>query len=222
MPRQGRAAGPLTRRPPLRWPDRPQPTLTVFVAALRGSSCALPAKRAVMRSVRGGAPDAASTHLVGELRRVLAAGVERDGAGGDRPGSALEAVFQTINGDSNVAFWKQFKDSGLDAKKLPVISVSTAEDEVKGVGIDNIVGQYVAWNCYQTTPGAKNEAFVKAFKAKYGADRVTDDPIEAGYVGVHLWAMAAEKAGIDRSGEGQGRVEGPRVRGARSTVRTST
>jgi len=106
-----------------------------------------------------------------------------------------DAVFQTINGDSNVAFWKQFHDSGLDAKKLPVISVSTAEDEVRGVGIDNIVGQYVAWNYYQTTPGAKNEEFVKAYKAKYGADRVTDDPIEAGYVGVHLWALAAEKAG---------------------------
>jgi len=106
-----------------------------------------------------------------------------------------DAVFQTINGDSNVAFWKQFKDSGLDAKSLPVISVSTAEDEVRGVGIKNIVGQYVAWNYYETTPGAANDTFVKAYKAKFGADRVTDDPIEAGYVGVHLWAMAAEKAG---------------------------
>ncbi len=106
-----------------------------------------------------------------------------------------DAVFQTINGDSNVAFWKQFHDSGLDAKKLPVISVSTAEDEVRGVGIKNIVGQYVAWNYYQKTPGAVNAKFVKAYKAKYGADRVTDDPIEAGYVQVHLWALAAEKAG---------------------------
>jgi urea transport system substrate-binding protein len=106
-----------------------------------------------------------------------------------------DAVFQTINGDSNVAFWKQFHDSGLDAKKIPVISVSTAEDEVRGVGIKNIVGQYVAWNYYQTTPGAANEKFVKAYKAKYGADRVTDDPIEAGYVGVKLWAMAVQKAG---------------------------
>jgi urea transport system substrate-binding protein len=105
-----------------------------------------------------------------------------------------DAVFQTINGDSNVAFWKQFHDSGLDAKSLPVISVSTAEDEVRGVGIKNIVGQYVAWNYYQTTKGAANDKFVKAYKAKYGADRVTDDPIEAGYVGVHLWAMAVEKA----------------------------
>lgn len=106
-----------------------------------------------------------------------------------------DAVFQTINGDSNVAFWKQFTDAGLNAKSLPVISVSTAEDEVRGVGIRNIVGQYVAWNYYQTTPGARNAAFVKAYKAKYGADRVTDDPIEAGYVGVHLWAMSADKAG---------------------------
>jgi urea transport system substrate-binding protein len=106
-----------------------------------------------------------------------------------------DAVFQTINGDSNVAFWKQFHDSGLDAKNMPVISVSTAEDEVRGVGIKNIVGQYVAWNYYETTPGAKNTAFVKAYKAKYGANRVTDDPIEAGYVGVHLWAAAVEKAG---------------------------
>jgi urea transport system substrate-binding protein len=106
-----------------------------------------------------------------------------------------DAVFQTINGDSNVAFWKQFTDAGLNAKNMPVISVSTAEDEVRGVGIKNIVGQYVAWNYYQSTPGAKNKAFVKAYKAKYGADRVTDDPIEAGYVGVHLWAMAVEKAG---------------------------
>jgi urea transport system substrate-binding protein len=106
-----------------------------------------------------------------------------------------DAVFQTINGDSNVAFWKQIHDSGLDAKTLPVISVSTAEDEVRGVGIKNIVGQYVAWNYYQTTKGAANEKFVKAYKAKYGSDRVTDDPIEAGYVGVHLWALAAEKAG---------------------------
>jgi urea transport system substrate-binding protein len=106
-----------------------------------------------------------------------------------------DAVFQTINGDSNVAFWKQFRDSGLSAKALPVMSVSTAEDEVRGVGIKNIVGQYVAWNYYQTTPGAKNAAFVKAYKAKYGKRRVTDDPIEAGYVGVHLWAKAVEKAG---------------------------
>jgi urea transport system substrate-binding protein len=106
-----------------------------------------------------------------------------------------DAVFQTINGDSNVAFWKQFSDAGLDAKKLPVISVSTAEDEVRGVGIKNIVGQYVAWNYYQTTPGAANEKFVQAYKAKYGADKPTSDPMEAAYVSVYLWKAMVEKAG---------------------------
>jgi urea transport system substrate-binding protein len=106
-----------------------------------------------------------------------------------------DAVFNTLNGDSNVAFFKQLKAAGMSAKDMPTLSVSIAEQEVGGVGASNLAGHLVAWNYYQTTPGAKNAAFVKAYKAKYGADRVTDDPIEAGYVGVHLWALAAEKAG---------------------------
>ncbi|MFA4927178.1 MAG: urea ABC transporter substrate-binding protein [Patulibacter sp.] len=106
-----------------------------------------------------------------------------------------DAVFNTLNGDSNVAFFKQLEGAGLPASKLPVVSVSIAEDEVRGIGADKVKGQIVAWNYYQTTPGAANEEFVKAYKAKYGEKRVTDDPIEAGYVGVKLWAAAVEKAG---------------------------
>ncbi|MEV4421322.1 urea ABC transporter substrate-binding protein [Patulibacter sp. NPDC049589] len=106
-----------------------------------------------------------------------------------------DAIFNTLNGDSNVAFFKQLEGAGLPATKLPVVSVSVAEDEVRGIGADKVKGQIVAWNYYQTTPGAANEAFVKAYKAKYGQKRVTDDPIEAGYVGVKLWAAAVEKAG---------------------------
>lgn len=106
-----------------------------------------------------------------------------------------DAVFNTLNGDSNVAFFKQLEGAGLPSTKLPVVSVSIAEDEVRGIGADKVKGQIVAWNYYQTTPGATNEAFVKAYKAKYGQKRVTDDPIEAGYVGVKLWAAAVEKAG---------------------------
>ncbi|MBW8483533.1 urea ABC transporter substrate-binding protein [Actinomadura sp. PM05-2] len=105
-----------------------------------------------------------------------------------------DAVFNTLNGDSNVAFFKQFKGAGFDAAKLPVMSVSIAEEEVKGIGVDNVAGQPVAWNYYETTPGATNAAFVKAFQAKHkGA--VTSDPMEAGYNAVHLWAAAVEKAG---------------------------
>jgi urea transport system substrate-binding protein len=106
-----------------------------------------------------------------------------------------DAVFNTLNGDSNVAFFKQLKSVGATADSLPVMSVSIAEEEVKGIGADNIAGQLVAWNYYETTPGKTNDAFVKAFKAKYGADKVTSDPMEAGYNAVHLWAAAVKKAG---------------------------
>ncbi|MGC1511425.1 MAG: urea ABC transporter substrate-binding protein [Acidimicrobiales bacterium] len=106
-----------------------------------------------------------------------------------------DVVFNTLNGDSNVAFFKQLKAAGLDATSMPTVSVSIAEDETRGIGPENLAGHLVAWNYYQLTAGADNEKFVEAFKEEYGADRVTDDPIEAGYVAVHLWAMAAEKAG---------------------------
>ncbi len=104
-------------------------------------------------------------------------------------------VFNTLNGDSNVAFFKQLRSAGLTAQSMPTMSVSIAEDEVRGVGVDNLVGHLVAWNYYQTTDNPANAKFVKAYKSKYGADRVTDDPIEAGYLQVYLWAAAVKKAG---------------------------
>ncbi|MFI7634325.1 urea ABC transporter substrate-binding protein [Nonomuraea sp. NPDC049400] len=106
-----------------------------------------------------------------------------------------DAVFNTLNGDSNVAFFKQLKSAGASAQTMPVLSVSIAEEEVTGIGVDNIVGQPVAWNYYQTTDTPANEAFVKAYKAKYGQNKVTSDPMEAGYNAVYLWAEAVKKAG---------------------------
>lgn len=106
-----------------------------------------------------------------------------------------DCVINTLNGDSNVAFFKQLTDAGLTAEKCPVMSFSIAEEEVGGVGIDNLKGHYVAWNYYQTTKTPENEKFVADYKAAYGAKRVTDDPIEAGYIGVYIWAKACEKAG---------------------------
>jgi len=105
-----------------------------------------------------------------------------------------QIVFNTLNGDSNVAFFKELKAKGNTPDKIQTISVSVAEEEVSGIGIENIVGQLVAWNYYETTNNPRNTAFVKAFKAKYGANRVTADPIEAGYNSVYIWAAAAEKA----------------------------
>jgi urea transport system substrate-binding protein len=106
-----------------------------------------------------------------------------------------EVIYNTLNGDSNVAFFKQFKDAGFTPASLTTLSVSVAEEEVRGIGADVMAGHLVAWNYYQTTPGATNAKFVAAYKAKYGSNRVTADPIEAGYIGVYLWKMAVEKAG---------------------------
>ncbi|WP_246239097.1 urea ABC transporter substrate-binding protein [Paenibacillus anseongensis] len=106
-----------------------------------------------------------------------------------------DVVFNTLNGDSNVAFFKQLKDAGITAKDLTTMSVSIAEEEVRGIGASVLDGHYTAWNYYQTTDTPENKKFVEAYKAKYGKDRVTDDPIEAGYTAVYLWAEAVKKAG---------------------------
>ncbi|MET0423429.1 MAG: urea ABC transporter substrate-binding protein [Actinoplanes sp.] len=105
------------------------------------------------------------------------------------------AVFNTLNGDSNVAFFKEYKSAGLTAASMPVVSVSIAEEEVKSIGTQYLAGQLTAWNYYQTTTGAANDKFVKAYKAKYGADKPTSDPMEAAYVSIYLWKAMVEKAG---------------------------
>ena len=103
--------------------------------------------------------------------------------------------FNTLNGDSNVAFFKEYKNAGLTAEAMPVLSVSIAEEEVGGIGVGNIVGQPVAWNYYQTIDSAQNKKFVAAYKKAYGANKPTSDPMEAAYVSVDLWKNTVEKAG---------------------------
>ncbi|WP_420849618.1 urea ABC transporter substrate-binding protein [Paenibacillus montanisoli] len=106
-----------------------------------------------------------------------------------------DVIFNTLNGDSNVAFFKQMKDAGISPKDITTLSVSVAEEEIRGIGVDVLAGTYAAWNYYQTTDTPANKTFVENYKKKYGADRVTADPIEAGYDAVYLWAAAVEKAG---------------------------
>jgi urea transport system substrate-binding protein len=106
-----------------------------------------------------------------------------------------EVIFNTLNGDSNVAFFKQLKDAGISSKDIPVLSVSIAEEEIRGIGGDILAGHYTAWNYYQTIDTPENKAFVEKYKKKYGEKLVTDDPIEAAYFAVYLWAAAVEKAG---------------------------
>ena len=104
-------------------------------------------------------------------------------------------IYNTLNGDSNVAFFKQMQGAGLTVDKYPVMSVSIAEEEVKAIGVDFLKGQYAAWNYFQTVESPENKKYVDAFKAKYGAERVTNDPMEAAYISVNIWKQSVEKAG---------------------------
>ena len=106
-----------------------------------------------------------------------------------------DVVFSTINGDSNVAFYKQLKNVGISAHDIGVMAVSVAEDELRGIGGSVAEGHYAAWNYFQSVDTAENKAFVAKFKKRFGQNRVTDDPIEAAYFQVHLWAQAVQKAG---------------------------
>jgi urea transport system substrate-binding protein len=104
-------------------------------------------------------------------------------------------IYNTLNGDSNVAFFKQMQGAGLNPDKYPVMSVSIAEEEVKAIGVEFLKGHYAAWNYFMTVDSPENKKYVAAFKKMYGDDRVTNDPMEAGYISVNIWKQAVEKAG---------------------------
>ena len=82
-----------------------------------------------------------------------------------------DIVFNTLNGDSNVAFFKELKAKGNTPDQIQTVSVSVAEEEVGGIGVENIEGHLTAWNYYQLTDTPENTEFVEAFKAEYGEDR---------------------------------------------------
>ncbi|WNZ26220.1 urea ABC transporter substrate-binding protein [Leptolyngbya sp. NK1-12] len=104
-------------------------------------------------------------------------------------------IYNTLNGDSNVAFFKQLQGAGLTPDRYPVMSVSIAEEEVKAIGTEFLKGHFAAWNYFMTVESPENQKYVEAFKAKFGDDRVTNDPMEAAYISVNIWKQAVEKAG---------------------------
>ncbi|MCL1602943.1 urea ABC transporter substrate-binding protein [Succinatimonas hippei] len=108
-----------------------------------------------------------------------------------------DVIFSTIVGGSNVAFYKQLKASGIDLlKEKPLLlTTSITEDEVSGIGGENIEGGYSIMKYFQSIPGKSNEEFVKAFKARYGEDAIIGDTTEAAYLGPWIWKAAVEKAG---------------------------
>jgi urea transport system substrate-binding protein len=119
-----------------------------------------------------------------------------------------DAVFNTLNGDSNVAFFREYTNAGLKAADMPVVSVSIAEEEVGGIGAQNIAGQLTAWNYYQTVDSPTNKTFVDAYKARFGANKPTSDPMEAAYTSVYLWKNTVEKANSFAVADIQGAADG--------------
>ena len=106
-----------------------------------------------------------------------------------------DVILNTINGDSNIGFFKELRKQGITSSVIPTISFSIAEDEIQYLGANMMTGDYAVWNYFQSISSKQNMEYVSNFKEKYGSDRVTDDPMEAGYVGVYLYAKAVNIAG---------------------------
>jgi|TARA_Y100000294_G_scaffold130962_1_gene123236 urea transport system substrate-binding protein len=108
-----------------------------------------------------------------------------------------DVIFNTINGDTNLAFFQGLASSGIDSYEIPTVSFSIAEEELRFLDSELMAGNYAVWNYFQSLDTPDNHRFVESFKRKYGEDRVVDDAIRAGYLGLYLWAAAVESAGTD-------------------------
>ncbi len=108
-----------------------------------------------------------------------------------------DVILNTINGDTNVLFFARLRAAGITPSQVPTMSFSIAEDELRSMDAAAMAGDYATWNYFQSIDRPENRTFVASFQARYGPERVTDDPIEAGYYGVHLWAQAVRDAGTD-------------------------
>ncbi len=127
--------------------------------------------------------------------QTIVADVKKFSAGGKT------AVISTINGDSNVPFYKELGNQGLKATDVPVVAFSVGEEELRGVDTKPLVGHLAAWNYFMSIKSPSNDEFKKKWadysKAKKlpGADKpLTNDPMEATYIGIHMWKQAVEKA----------------------------
>ncbi len=106
-----------------------------------------------------------------------------------------DVILNTINGDSNVAFFEALRKAGITSSGIPTVSFSIGENELEQIEPALTAGDYAAWNYFQSVDTPENRDFIAAFRKRYGADRVTSDPIEAAWFGVHLWARAVQVAG---------------------------
>jgi urea transport system substrate-binding protein len=106
------------------------------------------------------------------------------------------AVVSTINGDANVPFYKELANQGIKAEDIPVVAFSVGEEELAGIDTAPLVGHLAAWNYFQSVESDANSAFIEKWHAFIGDEkRVTNDPMEATYIGFNMWKQAVEQAG---------------------------
>ena len=108
-----------------------------------------------------------------------------------------DLILNTVNGDSNVALFRALRAAGVKSLSTPTISFSISEQELSSLSTKDIVGDYAAWNYFHSVDRPRNQMFIDRFRARYGEQRMTSDPMEAAYFGVHVWAKAVTEAGRD-------------------------
>ena len=132
------------------------------------------------------------------------------------------AVVSTINGDANVPFYKELANQGISASDIPVVAFSVGEEELAGLDTGPLVGHLAAWNYFQSVDTDANYDFIDAWHAFTGDDaRVTNDPMEAHYIGFNMWVKAVEKAGTtdpDAVIDAMGGVAVPNLSGGYSAM----
>ena len=132
------------------------------------------------------------------------------------------AVVSTVNGDANVPFYKELANQGVSAEDIPVIAFSVGEEELSGFDTTPLVGHLAAWNYFMSVEADVNDEFIDAWQAFVGSeDRVTNDPMEAHYIGFNMWVKAVEKAGTTDAAAIQEAIIGvsvPNLSGGYSTM----
>ena len=147
----------------------------------------------------------------------IVAEIKRFGSAGKKT-----AVVSTINGDANVPFYRELGNQGVSAEDIPVVAFSVGEEELSGIDTAPLVGHMAAWNYFMSEETPENEAFIQAWHNYIGdTKRVTNDPMEAHYIGFNMWVKAVEAAGTtdtDKVIDAMVGVEVPNLTGGTSTM----
>ena len=121
----------------------------------------------------------------------IVSGIKKFGSSGKKTG-----VVSTINGDANVPFYKELGNQGISAEDIPVVAFSVGEEELSGLDTKPLIGHLAAWNYFQSVQTRENDDFIAQWKKFIKDDkRVTNDPMEATYIGFKMWVQAVEKTG---------------------------